>query len=625
MSQFWNAVAAAVVFGVALGGVLAGAEISLARHLAHGHLALAAEVWVDLAGRAGLIAALAGVLGWGVTTALRRPRPAAVWPGLVGVLVATIPVWAWCAMRARDRFVGWSREDVFAGLLAVAVIEGLVHLAVKRGWGGYRVPSSSLRLLAALAILLVMLPAVARGMRLYDVAGLDQRPNLLVIVLDTLRADRMSSYGYPRETTPELDAFALESIRFENFYSTSSWTIPSHASLFTGLYPIRHGATQENLNLDEQAATLAEVLANAGYQTFAASQNPFVSDTVNLAQGFQDFEPLWRQWVEPDGRVHQLEEAPHIANVAFERFLDTSDRERPFFVFINYINAHLPHAPPEPYLSRFLTGDVSVEEALELGRQSWSGYYVGKPVGEYEFSVLSDLYDAEVAHLSRRVAELFEALQRDGRFDDTLIVVTSDHGEHIGDHGHLGHQFTLYNATVRVPLLLRLPGGAQSGRVEDRPGQLVDLFPTLLNQLEIPLPPSPVQGIDLLGEGERTEVFSEYYYPVQALAMYEGSDDEAAEDTLAAHRRSFRAIEADGMRFIWASDGRHELYDTATDPAESSNLYARNPREAEEFAQRLEHIVRAYGDGEAVELETGVAPEFDDQTLEALRALGYVE
>jgi len=521
MSRIWNVLFSASAFGVFAGGVLAGFEIRGAHYLDHDHYTLALESWTRTTYRAVGIALAAALVSMALREATRRLGWNERASGLAAFLVASLPVWGWMPFHARALFPA-GRTAIAVGLSLLVVAHIVVYVASIQVLSRRTLSDVGFRRVGAFAFTVLALSGVARELRFFADSRIGERPNVLVIVLDTVRADRFSSYGYERATTPELDAFAANSIRFANFYSTTSWTIPSHASLFTGLFPIRHGATQENLNLADEYATLAEVLRNAGYQTFAASQNPFVNETVNLVQGFEHFVALWRQWVEPDGSVRHADREPHLANAAFAGFLAEADRDRPFFAFLNYIDAHLPAAPPEPFLSRFLSPDVDIDEALRVGRERWSDYYLGKSASARELAILSDLYDGEIAYLSFRIGELLDALQRDGRFNETLIVVTSDHGEHLGDHGHLGHQFTLYNATVRVPLILKLPGVAHSGRVEDRPGQLLDLYPTVLNAIGVDFDAARIQGIDLLSGEGRSEIFAEYYYPAQAVAMYEG-------------------------------------------------------------------------------------------------------
>ncbi len=252
-------------------------------------------------------------------------------------------------------------------------------------------------------------------------------------------------------------------------------------------------------------------------------------------------------------------------------------------------------------------------------------YYVGEPFTDRELRVLSDLYDGEIAYLSRQVGELLGRLRESGRFEDTLIVITSDHGEHFGENGHYGHMFGLYNTTVRIPLLVRPPGPPGPGRVSERPGQLVDLFSTILAAAGL-----PHDGLDLLGpEGpERETIFSEYYFPTQVLREFSPDDRARGADRLAPYRRRLRAVQRDGLRFIWSSDGRHELYDLRVDPGENRNLYDASAS-AEPWIDAVAGALRDHGDGVELEAplpgdaESGL--EVDASTRDALRALGYVE
>jgi arylsulfatase A-like enzyme len=461
------------------------------------------------------------------------------------------------------------------------------------------------------------------------------RPNLLLIVLDTVRADRLSVYGYPRPTTPELDSFANRAIRYTDFYSTSCWTVPSHASLFTGLYPVRHGATQERVRLERGFSTLAEILQNAGYQTWGASGNPWMGPAINLSQGFQGFVETWRRDLETG--LPRPTGSPHPANAAFERFLESRDPARPFFAFINYMDAHMPYAPPEPYLSRYLERGTDPGWAFELGQIKWSEYYRGRPYTQRDLEALSDLYDAGLAHLSSEVGRLLQMAEQRGLFDQTLILITSDHGEHFGENGLLGHVFGLYNTAVRVPLMIRLPGGARAGEVDARKGQLVDLFVTLLNAAGVDSSRLAHRGVDLLAPGVapgRESIFSEYYYPAQVLWQFKPEELKRQADRIAPFRRRLRAIQRYGFRFIWSSNGLHELYNLAADPGETHNLYHPDRRSALAGAV-LGMLERELGDYlpdssaqlrfEPDAIRSEVPAEIDGERLEALRAVGYVD
>jgi arylsulfatase A-like enzyme len=416
--------------GLALGAATGAYEVlAVERDLAHGLVRLALE-------RGGRSMATGGAIGAAIAAAALAAAAA------LGAAFGTrLPR----AEAARLRFAnGLARRQRALALLACS----LAILALG-AWGGAR--SAARR--------------AATG-----------HPNLLVIVMDTVRADRLSSFGYARPTTPELDAFAREAIRFPRFYAPAPWTLPSHASLFTGSFPARHGATQEHWSLARRHATLAEVLRDAGYATFAASANPVVGPVSQLDQGFAVFREVWRE----SSKVFEGGPAAHPVNRSFAAFLRDADRERPFFAFLNYMDAHRPYTPPIEFLARFARARPSSIAAARVGSRVWTELYLEGPGPPEDVRLISDLYDAELAFLSASIGALLDELRRDGRYDATLVAITSDHGEHLGEHGLFDHVFSLYEPLLHVPLLLRLPGGARAGTTDARPGQLTDLLPTLL-------------------------------------------------------------------------------------------------------------------------------------------------
>lgn len=646
MRHIVRILALGAVWGTLAGTAISALNVATNRYLQHGLNRLALDLlahsaWTYLV--AGLIGGVfAAVIHLIITPVGRRlhPRPAgalAAVGGLAMFVAGAFPVWLWTVphdfwLYQRSRTLMLIVFIVLAVLhiLAYAII---VHRLMRTEF--LRRRSRPIFITAgACGLFLIALTAGNLAAR-PSPASLAGRPNVLIILLDTVRADRLSCYGYDRPTTPVIDAVAAEGILYPNFYATSPWTVPSHASLFTGLYAVRHGATQEHLKLANRFTTMAEALADAGYRTWGASGNPFISWTTNMIQGFrvEDFVDTWR----PVMKRYFEGGGIHTNNAAFARFLEGADRERPFFAFINYMDAHTPYRPPEPYLSRFLRADIEPEAALKIGGRRWTNFYIHGPYPREELDILSDLYDGEIAHVDHLVGDLLEILRRDGRYENTVIVITSDHGEHLGENGLLEHVFGLYNTTVRVPLIVRLPDNMRAGETDERQGQLVDLYPTVLNLCGVDPSAFEHDGIDLLDADHpdgREGILSEYYYPVQVLGSFDRKELDDHIEKLTPYLRRLRAYQRDGHRVIWSSDGRHALYDLATDPGESRNLFDRDDP-PETFVTLMDHLddaVDRFARGAVIPPEPDLATALpgidrtaDPETIEALRGLGYVK
>lgn len=442
-------------------------------------------------------------------------------------------------------------------------------------------------------------------------------PNVVLIVIDTARADHFSCYGYLQPTTPHLDAFARDALRFEHAYSVSTWTLPAHASLFTGLFPVTHRATQEHLFLDDRFETLAELLRGRGYTTAAFSGNPWVSRRTNLSQGFDVVEEMWGRPDAAETDVH-----PHATNRLIFDWLRRRDAQRPFFLFVNYIEPHFPYDAPAAYEGPFVAPDTTSEER-QAAQVRWVDWYLHPtPFAPRVAALRRALYDAELAYADAIVAELLTELQRIGLYDHSIIVVTSDHGENLGDHGHLDHVFSLYNSTLHVPLLIRLPGGRLGNTVRTDPVQLTDVFSTLTAATGVTVDNNQlVTGHNLLDAPMPADraVFAEYYYPQQALSVFPA--DQQSSPALDRFRRRLRSIQVGAQKLIWSSNGQHELYDLRVDPDERQNLATQAPELRVVLDQQLQDMVQRFQGLEPLPLPS---PGLDAATRERLRSLGYL-
>jgi arylsulfatase A-like enzyme len=450
------------------------------------------------------------------------------------------------------------------------------------------------------ALLAILFPAVAA-------CGAPARPNILLVVLDTARADRFPFQGYERPTAPNLAALARQGVAFTNVFSPAPWTVPAHASLFTGQYPSLHRTDCGSLRLPDAAVTLAETLRDAGYRTLAYSANPWIGSTYNFRQGFDTFEEIWRR-VPPGSE----DTGASLNNERVGRFLrwrqeNREARRQPFFMFINYFEPHIPYHPPEPERSRLLrpgTDRARAERLSRLGHPDEMRFILGlSDLTAADLLILSDLYDGEIAYVDRRLGEVIADLRDLGLLDGTVVAVAGDHGENLGDHGLMDHKMSVHDTLLRVPVVLRYPPRIAPGRVVDRPVQMHDLYPTLLGLAGVEAPegvtieavPLPETGVEGSRRPEGDPIVGEFVGPpVDFLAAME----EAFPGTdLSRFDRKLVALRLDGYKIQWGSDGRHALYDVAADPGESRDLAVEDPvrlaRMAEAVRRWLDRPQRA--------------------------------
>jgi arylsulfatase A-like enzyme len=398
------------------------------------------------------------------------------------------------------------------------------------------------------------------------------RLNVVLLVMDTTRGDRCSFTGYGRPTTPRLDEFAKDAAVYTDAWTPAGWTGPAHASLFTGLRPEHHGFDRGwKAYLGEEHATLAEHLQAAGYATGCFTNNSVISEGLGLVRGFETVDALYRDEKRPSpwaAKTHAdaaaWAEAAHAAG-------------RPFFVFINDMEPHLPYTPPVEVATAFVSAETSpaeLEAARATDHPADYGQNTGKaPLPPRRFAVLSDLYDAEIATLDREIGTFLDRLRADGLLDSTIVVIAGDHGENLGEHGMMAHVGSLHRTITHVPLLVRDPRGTGRGARIASVVRLEDVFPTLIEACGLP----PVGGIDgvtlsrdfdgrvaraTLAPNEQVRRIAEQFFP--------GSDA----------TRLARGIESvyDGRHhlLVW-SDGETAAYDVTRDPGETTDLARGDP------------------------------------------------
>jgi arylsulfatase A-like enzyme len=430
------------------------------------------------------------------------------------------------------------------------------------------------------------------------------RPDIVLVTLDTLRADSLGSYGYHRDTSPFLDRLAADGLRFSRAYSVSSWTVPAMASLMTGLHPESHGVThglvQEGAVLGQEVLAaefdlLAEILQRQGYRTFAVIASLHLASEFGFAQGFDRFENL--------GFVN----SPKVLPVLEGMREDIRGADGPVFVWVHLFDPHDPYQPRRPWIRDYFPQPGELRRAgfsspRELRKHRAVSTVPPDPAVEEVAEFARAAYDSEINFTDRAVAKIFEVLEVSV---SDLVVVTSDHGEEFLEHRDFGHAGTLFEEQVRIPLIVRLPQGAHAGRVIEEPVSLLDVLPSLLDYLAIDPPPS-VSGRSFLAavSGEES--------PPRSVYLSLSRPDAELRGILAGDWKLIRDHrEADAL----------QLFDLGNDPAEQADRSADHPEKAAQLARELSHHLAAV---ESTRPRTALE-EVSPETLEQLRALGYVD
>lgn len=459
-------------------------------------------------------------------------------------------------------------------------------------------------------------------------------PHIIIIVMDTVRRDHLSCYGYSRETTPNLTKLAKLSRLYLNAYSTSSWTPPAHASLFTGFYSSAHGTTQENHIMPGDLITLAEVLLGKGYETFAISENPLISKQNQFDQGFLHFFEAWRSPV-------SLSE--NSGYNAFKEILNQRAREKPFFLFINFIEPHSPYDSARFFAHRFVRN-----RAVNCSNNQMVNVVTGKKtLTREEVEHLIDLYDAEILYVDYLIGKIISQLKIRKLWRNTLFIVTSDHGENFMEHNLVDHVFSLHQTLINIPLIIKYPRLFPANSKDYMPVQLTDIFPTILDVVGVDKSTFYSQGRNLLNQQDlkKRTLFAEYFSPKQVFSViknqeatnpefkkkqnnkrkHEFNDLETKYPTLKKYHRRIKTVIDNNFKLIWGSDGQHELYDLKNDPQELKNLINEKQyvRIRLKLVNKLKEIVKKYERNPPTR-RSKKRKTVDNETKKALKSLGYL-
>ena len=509
-----------------------------------------------------------------------------------------------------------------------------------------------------------------------------QSPNVLLIILDTLRRDHLSPYGYLRDTAPNLAHFASEATQFEYAVSPAQWTIPAHASLFSGHYASVHGVTEGSHSLRGEHPTLAEILRVGGYRTIGFSNNPLVGLIDNgFSRGFDHFynysgaspnrpvdakRPAVQRAINRQTRqmVHHIQQQFARSNWLFrvsmspmltplwtrlinykghtERSLqDASETIRahhgqPLFTFINLMGAHLPYRPPQSALDSVAPHLKHDRRAYEFVRHfnAEGAKWASPPdpqLTAWQQRALLDFYDAEVRHQDELLGKFLHGLDSHGILDNTLVIIMADHGEGHGDHQFLGHGFVVYQELVHVPLLIRFPNREGAGQKVSTPISTRRIFHTMLDfaQLTPPLdeadPNAQVGALSLRStladavDIEGQTPFAEAFPPHTFLHVLEHRNPTLI-DRLRL-RQVRRAVYHQGNKLAMVGDQVEGFYHVQQDPFEHVNLATDAPNQV----AHLHGLLTRFTQQQATQRAQAHLPVDDPAIVDQLRALGYLE
>jgi arylsulfatase A-like enzyme/Tfp pilus assembly protein PilF len=420
-------------------------------------------------------------------------------------------------------------------------------------------PSALLRRCAAAFLVLLALGSCGR----FAVPKPSSATPVILITIDTLRSDHLPVYGYTGVSTPNIDALRADSILYERAYTHCPLTLPAHTSIMTGRLPSGHGV-RDNIGyrLDAKIPTLAELLKKNGYATGAAISAFVLRRESGISRGFDSYDDD----VEPLGdanAIGRVQREGDLTTRAAKTWLD-QHQSKPFFLFVHLYEPHTPYQPPEPFRSRY-----------------------------------ASRYDGEIAHVDQIVGSFLEDLKSRGLYDEALIVLLSDHGEGLNEHGEEEHGIFLYRETLQVPLLVKLPRSAKKGSSVSAPVALVDVFPTILEQTATAVPQPGGEARSLLAalndDVPARSIYSETYYP----RLHFGWSD-------------LHSLIAGDQHFIRAP--QPELYDLATDPGEKKNAIEENRRAYVRLRTEIEPFVK----------KADAPAQIDPEEVAKLAALGYV-
>jgi len=622
-------VASCITFGFFAGCAIAAYRVYTHKYIAYDLYAMAAYTFQHAINHAAVIALLLCILVAGIVALAHilariktAPEKCSGRGKLFSVLLLCLVFGGWAVDAAHQKwFYSFDHHLRIFLKYDIAILIGMTL----SGWFLMKINLDRLlgrigKPCMVLAVpVLLLFGLVNGGLYLFEKSAAGGKPNIIFISIDALRRDHVGCYGYPRNTTPNMDAFARDNIVFNHAFVNEPWTLTSHMSMLTGFNSITHG-TYEWKALHAAIPTLAEYLKNVGYATIACVNTSWLVPVAGFGRGFDRYSTTTYGY-SPDEPVRSGEKQ----NVRIIGEL-TRVKRQPFFAFIHYFDVHskfeyLPYDAPEPFKSMF-NADVASTfrfSVPDIFASDYLGYVCQNSIAlpEQELQNIVDLYDGGVAYADHCLGEFFSFLKKNDLYDNTMIIVTADHGEEFQEHGWMLHSNPYYyDVILRVPLLVKLPKGAPlPGKATiDSLVEIIDIQPSILDLVGIE--PVFVQGksfLDLIsGKGAGKETV----YGIASTGSFFVRD------------HKWKLISDKGL-----DRNRYRLYDLANDPGEQTNVVLDHPEIEQYLEEKLrKRIGESHGlrtrmtgaHGGSDDAETSTQFKLDEQQKEHLRSLGYV-
>jgi arylsulfatase A-like enzyme len=462
------------------------------------------------------------------------------------------------------------------------------------------------------------------------------KPNIIVIILDCVRAGHLSCYGYHRETTPNLDQIATQSALFENAFTVAPWTVPSIASLFTGTLPSKHLTNLGKIPLNPNYVTIAEVLKSMGYKTMAYSNNVWISQRSGFNRGFDIFEEIYSKSHSPkDSALQKLvrlknkiekivlnhyDHGAYITNKKVKAWLSKYFTKTPFFLYIHYMECHEPYWPPKPFNTLYAPEGFTVRALKRVNQYPYDYLFGNLELNNNDFEILQALYDGSLSYLDCMIGDFFRFLKEREIIDQTILIIMADHGQNNGEHNLLSHTLCLYDTLLHIPLIIRAPRFFPAGLRISQAVQTIDIFPTILDILGIESEAiwKQLQGRSIFSilEGDSPPfLIAEYFKP-----SFEKLEKEYPRFDFSSIPDQLKAIRVNNFKYIWSSKEENELYNLSDDPEELNNLIEIFPEKANKLKTMLLNWAKSFPEAQY----NGQVIEFDEPLRKKLRDLGYI-